>query len=101
MTQITRLPNPPSSILIARGLDDGNRQPQQTERHRHAEASLGNIIRILKRPLSPPPSNLPLRIRLHRPATTYDLLYEIAAEAEHARRLQENRDLVQRTDMKQ
>ncbi|KAK7910632.1 hypothetical protein PG985_013113 [Apiospora marii] len=39
--------------------------------------------------------------RLHRPATTYDLLYEIAAEAEKARRLQENENLAQRTDMKQ
>ncbi|KAK8137488.1 hypothetical protein PG984_002981 [Apiospora sp. TS-2023a] len=42
-----------------------------------------------------------LLLILHRPATTYDLFYEIAAEAEQARRLQENQNLAQRTDMKQ
>ncbi|KAK8101443.1 uncharacterized protein PG998_007144 [Apiospora kogelbergensis] len=40
-------------------------------------------------------------IRLHRPATTYDLLYEIAAEAEKVRRQQENEIFAQRSDMKQ
>ncbi|KAK6835125.1 hypothetical protein PG990_000066 [Apiospora arundinis] len=42
-----------------------------------------------------------LLLILHRPATTYDLLYEIAAEGEKVRRQKENQIFAQRNDMKQ